>query len=172
MRSALKLGLAALLVGSVASVAACSLFGSGSGANAPGLPPDASSAQVSADEVLQGLTAAWNAAVPVCLDAEKAGAFKAGSCASILLPTRDGLMAAGAAIDAWTATSSGNFPCAVADVVKGLVNVETLMIDAKVTVPSEIQSALSIAQGVAAFCPNLPQPGTGYQPPADAGAGG
>lgn len=134
-------------------VAACSLFGAGAGANAPGLPPDASSAQVTADEVLQGLTAAWNAAVPVCLDAEDAGAVKTGSCAAALLPARDALLAAGAAIDAWTATSSGSFPCAVADVVSGLVSVENLMLAAKVSIPPAIQTGLSLAQGISAFCP-------------------
>ncbi len=141
------------------TVAACGLFG-GAGAQAPGLGPDASSAQVTADQVLQGLVTAWNAATPVCLSAEDAGALKAGSCAAVLLPAHDALEAAGASIDAWYQGSQGQFACAVAEVVEALVNVEAMLIDAGATVPSAIQQGLQLAQGLGAFCPdagaNLP----------------
>lgn len=135
-------------------------------AQAPGLPPDASSAQVTADEVLQGLTDAWNVATSVCLNAESQSLLAAGSCAKVLLPAQKALLAAGQAIDAWNQGQSGNFPCAVADAVAGLVDVEGLLKEANVTIPTQIATGLSLAQGLEAFCP--PEAGA----PADAGAGG
>jgi len=147
------------------SVAACSLFGLGSGASAPGLPPDASAAQVNADEVVQGLADAWNAAVPVCLGAEKAGAFPAGSCAKVLLPAHDALLAAGAGIDAWNQGQQGNFACAVGEVAVGLGDVAKLLESVNVAVPPPIPAGLAMAEGLAGYCP-APK-----APPLDGGAG-
>lgn len=135
------------------AVAACGLFGS-PGASAPGLPADASSAQVTADEVVQDLTVAWNAAVPVCLGLEDAGTMKAGECANVLLPARQALLTAAASVDAWNAGQSGQFACAVVDAMFALTSFDAMLNDLGVSVPSQVQTALSAAQWLNGFCPN------------------
>lgn len=136
----------------LALVCLLALAGCPNPANAPGLPPDASAAQVSADEALQAMAQAWNASAAVCLNAEGSGALSKGSCASVLLPAHDALMAAASAVDAWNAGSQGNFACAVAGVVAGLVDVSQLLADAKVAVPSEVTAALDLAKAFAGLC--------------------
>jgi hypothetical protein len=151
-----KLGLAVIAVASFAfvlSLASCGLFG-GPGAQAPGLPADASAGQVTADQIVQDLTAAWNATSIVCLSEETAGALPKGSCASALLPVLDGIEVTASAVDAWDEDKQGSFPCALAAVTKAFAPVENLLQSAGVTVPAELLSAMTTAAGFAGgACP-------------------
>jgi hypothetical protein len=148
-----------------AFVVGCALLG-GSPATpgAPGLPPDASVAQVTADEILQAVDVAWNATASVCLLAEQGGSLAKGSCAKVLLPAEQAISAAASGVDAWSRASAGDFPCAIADAVASLQIVESMLLNAHIAVPSELMSAVSLA-GDFAQCP------ASVAPAGDAGGG-
>ena len=160
--------LAAALI--AVTIAGCSLFtglfGNGASGPPPGLPADASAAQVTADEILQAVDAAWNATASVCLLAEQGGAITKGSCAKVLLPAEQAISAAASGVDAWNKTSIGDFPCAIADAMASLQIVESMLLNAHIAVPTELMSAVSLAADFAQ-CPAMVAPAA-----HDAGEGG
>ena len=146
------------------SAAGCGFLGIGGGAAAPpGLPPDASAAQVTADEVVQGLTNAWNATSVVCLQTEKVGLLPAGSCAKALLPAEIALEAAAEGVDAFNSGAAKDFPCLVSNALIAFQDVENLLKNVKISLPSELDQAVQLVQ---AFVPGCSAPAA-----SDAGQG-
>ena len=145
--------LGAVLALSVAAMGACGLFGPGGAVPAPGLPPDASTAQIDADQVVTMLDAGWRYAGTACLAAETSGALASGSCKKVLVPAENAIQAAAAAVDAWNAGASGNFPCLAVDALQMLVDVDALLQTAHVAVPNQLTLALGLADALVPACP-------------------
>jgi hypothetical protein len=139
------------------SLMGCALLGLGQSSTSPSQTAD----QQVATDIVKGLDVAWNAAVPVCLDAEKAGVLPAGSCAKALLPANDALQLAASAVDTWSQASQDSMPCLVAQIVTDMRAVETLLQDAKVTIPPVIIDAQNAAGALAGTCVVTPDAGAG-----------
>src|SRR6185312_6975950 len=113
-----------------------------------------------AGDVLTGLTEAWDFSAEACLSVENVGKLSKGTCAKDLLPVRDSLLTAASALDTWDDAAQKNFPCLVADAAKGIEGVETVLRDAGVSVPPQIDIALNLGLTFVSSC----------VPSADAGA--
>ena len=163
-----KTVLGAVLAAYVGLGAACGLFGAGGVLPAPGLPPDASTAQIDADQVVAALDAGWRYASTVCLDAQEGGLVPAGSCKSVLVPAEQAIQVAASAVDAWNAGGQGNFPCLAMEAVQALAGVDILLQQANVAVPSQLTDALVLAGSLLPACVASPQGGV-IAPPAISG---
>jgi hypothetical protein len=149
----MKNRLFAFVLAAAVAVGGCGFLGIGGGAAAPpGLPADASAAQVTADEVVQALDKGWNATSVVCLQAEKSGLLPVGSCAKALLPAEMALQAAAAGVDAFNSGASKDFPCLVSNAIVAFKDVENLLKTAKISLPSEVDQAISVIQAFVPGC--------------------
>lgn len=97
-----------------------------------------------AADALTGLTMAWDFSAEACLSVERSCKLAKGTCAADLLPVRDSLLAAASSLDTWDDAAQRNFPCLIADAAKGLEGVETVMREAGVSVPPQIDIALNL----------------------------
>lgn len=87
------------------AVCACVPASSASGPDARGVARGA----------VVALADAWNVAADVCLAAQPKE-----TCAKVLLPARDALLAAASAVDVWDDAAQKNLPCLIFDVAEAL----------------------------------------------------
>lgn len=73
-------------------------------------------------------------------------------CEKVLMPVRDGLVAAAAAIDAWGAAEQKEMPCLLRDVAASFDAVSSLLKDLGVDVPEELPQGLELAQALIPQC--------------------
>lgn len=121
-----------------------------------GCSPANSPAQVRADAraVVSLAQDAWIATGQVCVNLAVANSDQGllDKCKSILLPARDSLIAAEAALDAWSAADQGNIACLVSKAVAGIAAGEQAVKDAGGQLPQLVDDAIQAAVALAAQC--------------------
>lgn len=133
----------AMLVGAVAMcTAGCSQ------ANSPSVD-----ARALARGTVETLETAWLDAANACVATGDPATAK--KCEAFLDPARNALVVAADAVNSWTAADQSNFPCLLAQVIRGLSDTSTLLSGLKVLsdqLSNEIQDGLNLASAFLPQC--------------------
>jgi len=125
----------------------------------PAQSPQANARTIARDSV-DGFEAVWKLAHDTCesvatVDASHPNQVLWAKCSKVLLPARNGMLAAAAAVDAWTDADQQNIGCLVGDLIVSFTSVEELFVELGVVVPSQFGQAVSLAASLAPMCVRL-----------------
>lgn len=116
--------------------------------------PDADQLRAEARAAVSLSADAWNLVADACVDVAVAQKSHQTlqACKDALVPARGAIVVAADAVDAWTAAAQKDFPCAIADILKGLSAGLDIVHSAGGQTPQLVTDAMKIASIYAATC--------------------